>query len=178
MAITPVVVSCFSKYLYERDMKFANGDVNAAKFKIKVAIDPSDPAQEKWAKERIAAHKKAGGSAKNCPVKKGNPDWKEDENKFYAQFKTKRQPTIVDCANQDITESSLQVYGGDMIRVMYAVLDQTPTPGAFLRLQKVQLVKKSGSEGGDFDEIEGYVARSGPATDETDDKSAGDEEDF
>jgi hypothetical protein len=175
------VKSCYSKFLYERDMKFANGDVNQAKFKVKVALDPSDPDQEKFAKERIAAHKKAGGTAKNCPCKKGNTDWKEDPDKYYVQFKTKRQPTVVDTKNQDITGSSLQVYGGDDIRVMFAVLDQTPTPGAFLRLQKVQLVQKNGDDGGDFDEIEGYVAgnTTQPATGNAEQSDAADDdEDF
>lgn len=173
MSITPIVTSGFAKFVYEKDEKFQPG-----KFKLKVILDPSDPDQEAFAKERIAHHKKAGGTAKNCPVKKGNADWKEDPDKFYAQFKTARQPTIVDTANQDITSSSVQVYGGDKIRVMFKALDDTPTPGAFLRLQKVQLIEKSSSEGGDFDEIEGYVA--GTTTEKPAESKAAveDDEDF
>jgi hypothetical protein len=175
-----MVTAGFGKYLYEKDTKFGTGD--DAKFKFKVKLDPSDEAQEKWAKDAIKAHKAAGGNAKNCPVKKGNPDWKEDEKCFYAQFKTKRQPTVVDTVNQDITNSSLQVYGGDTVRVMYVVLDKTPTPGAFLRLQKVQLVAKNSDNGGDFDEIEGYVAgnnSSGASGNEAEKgDTADDDEDF
>ncbi len=63
----------------------------------------------------------------------------------------------MDTTNTDITHSPIKVFGGDKVRVMYKVIDDSPIEGAFLRLQKVQLVEKATGEGGDFDEIEGFT---------------------
>lgn len=94
---------------------------------------------------------------------------------YYAKLKTGYQPVIVDTANKDITNTSVKVFGGDQIRVMFKEIADSPIKGCFLRLQKVQLVSKNSSEGGDFDEIDGYkaggseqVADSGPVEDDED----------
>lgn len=158
MAITPVATAGFAKYLYERDTKWAKGDESKAKFKMWLVLDPSVPDQDAFIKERVAAHKAAGGTSKNCPVKPGNSDWKQDPEMFYAQFKTGRDPVVVDTKNQDITHTNIKVFGGDKVRIMFKVIDDSPIEGAFLRLQKVQLVEKSSGEGGDFDEIDGFTA--------------------
>ncbi len=176
MPVSPVVTAGFSKHLYEKDTKFTNGDASKAKYICHIILDPSDPAQEKFIKERIAAHKAAGGKSDNCPVKPGLKDHKyQDPSLYYAKLKTGYQPMIVDTANKDITETSTKVFGGDQIRVMFKEIKDSPIKGCFLRLQKVQLVSKNSNEGGDFDEIDGYVkggseqvADSGPVEDDED----------
>ncbi len=183
MAITPIATSGFAKYLYERDAKFAKGDMTKARFKTWLVLDPSIKEQDEFIKERIKAHKKAGGTKKNCPVKKGNPDWKQEPELFYAQFKTGRDPMIVDAANQDISATSIRVFGGDKVRIMFQVIDDSPIEGAFLRLQKVQLIEKAAGEGGDFDEVEGgFTATEGQLGSKSTEKEApsakDDDEDF
>ncbi len=179
MAISPVATAGFAKYLYERDTKWAKGDESKAKFKMWLVLDPSVPEQDAFIKERIAAHEAAGGGKKNCPVKPGNPDWKQDADLFYAQFKTGRDPVIVDTQNVDITNTRTKVFGGDKVRVMFKVIDDSPIEGAFLRLQKVQLVEKATGEGGDFDDIDGFVATdTTPAKASTKVEEEDDDDDF
>lgn len=177
MPISPVVTAGFSKHLYQKDTKFTNGDESKAKFICNIVLDPSDPAQDQFIKERIAAHKAAGGSKDNCPIKPGLKDHKyQDPALYYGKLKTGYKPVIVDTANQDITDTGVKVFGGDSIRVMFKEIKDSPIKGCFLRLQKVQLVAKNSDDGGDFDDIDGFkaggtsqVADNSPADDDDED---------
>ncbi len=151
--VTPKVTAGYAKFVYERDMKFGP----PGKYKITVALDPENPEHKAFMDERIARHMQAGGSEKNCPVKKGNTEWKQDPALCYITFKTTRAPRVVDAKRQDITDSEVLVFSGDTIRVAFKDNPNSPTPGCFLYLNKIQLVEKK-EKAADFDDVDGFVA--------------------
>ena len=152
--VTPRVTAGYAKFLYEEDEYKGQ-----KKYKFKVVMDPSVPEQKAWIDERIRRHKEVAGDLKLCPVKKGLEKYKQDPAMYYAQFTSSRRPKIVDTKKQDITNSEVRVFGGDVVRVAWVdnPVESGAVTGCFLYVNKVMLVDKRGG-GADFEEEEGYVA--------------------
>jgi hypothetical protein len=160
--VSPIGIAAYTKWLYEKDSKFAKGDPKKEKYVGTIVIDKSEKAAAKWIKNIQDQHFENDGTKKNCPVKDGDKKTKADPDnadqkipdeqfagKWLVQFKSQHKPTIVDGTGAKLP-SSIKIFPGDEIRIAYQEnpIEDGAVTGFFMYLGSAQLIKKNSDGGG------------------------------
>jgi hypothetical protein len=177
MAVTPKVLSGFSKFIYEKDTE---GKFASNKYKLEVRLPKGDEEVESFVKKIMAAHKDAGDNQYK-PVRDGDTiETSSDKRKEFAAghylmvFKTTRPPKCVDSKKQPLGDTRID--GGDVIKVAFNAKPYEAFGGGLaLYLNAVQLIEKRGGGGVDeFGEEDGFVSESSGGADEFEATNDGD----
>ena len=177
LEVTPLATAGFSKYLYEKDTKFAS-DPAKAKFNIKLLLPKQGMGEarvmngkevitgDEWIAHINELHQQGGGSG-DGPIKDGDVIRKKDGSEIdgYAGHwvitcKSSFQPEVIDTKKNAVPEG-VKVFGGDKIKVLISpAFYEGFGGGVTLRMNKVMLIEKNngGSAEAFGDDEEGYVA--------------------
>jgi len=175
--ITPRVRAGFSKFLYERDTKFAKDDAKA-KYSFKVMLPKDEVADmvaavdngktkisgEEWIAQLNQMHADAGGKD---PLVKDGDQQKDKEGNVYSdsegcwvvQMKSGYAPKLVDTKKNDL--GATRIFGGDIVKVAFRPDTYEGFGGGVtLYLNSVMLIEKNSGDGASAfgDDEEGYVA--------------------
>jgi hypothetical protein len=190
--ITPVGVAAYTKWLYEKDAKFAKDDPSKAKYKGTLVLEKGE--HDAFLDTIRERHFELDGSRKNCPIKDGDDRKKTDDKgnkvpddqfagKWLVSFTSKFAPKIVDAAKTPIDPSLVKVGPGDLVKFAFQrnEIEDGSVTGCFLWFAAVQLIEKRAGEGGigeaaasAFGATEGYVAPEAPADAPAGDSGNGD----
>jgi hypothetical protein len=160
--VSPRGIAAYTKWLYEKDTKFAKGDPKKEKYIATIVIPKADKAAKKFIKNIQDSHFELDGTKKNCPVKDGDKRTKTDpedndkkipdeqfEGMWLVQFKSQHKPTCVDGTGAKLPPN-VKVFPGDEVRIAYQEnpIEDGAVTGFFMYLGSVQLLKKNSDGGG------------------------------
>ncbi len=182
--VTPLGVAGYSKYLYERDTKFAKSE-EKAKYNMKFLL-PKDQmgtlmaaldggktpiTGEEWMAHINELHMQGGGKDGEGPIKDGDKITDKEGKTYDANvgmwvitLKSGYQPKTVDTKKQDLP-ANVKIFGGDAVKcAIRPELYDGFGGGVTLYLNAVMLIEKNGGGSADaFGEEEGYVAEASAA---------------
>lgn len=157
--VSPKGDAAYTKWIYEKDTKFAKGDPKKEKYIATIILKKGAEASEKWVKNIMDQHFENDGTKKNCPVKDGDKatktvnDEKVPDEQFFGkwkvQFKTQHKPTVVDATGAKLP-SGVRVFPGDVVRIAYTEnpIEDGAVTGFYMYLGSVQLLEKNSDGGG------------------------------